>query len=274
MKRVIFYLSDGTGITAETLGHSLLSQFDSVKFEQKVLPYIDSLEKAQAAVATIDQVSEEQGKPVIIFATVINPEIRQVIQQANAVIFDHFDAFLGPLEQELGIPSSKKVGRSHGVTNFDEYKARIEAVNFALATDDGTNVHNYNLAEIIIVGVSRCGKTPTSLYLALQCGLYTANYPLTDDDLESLTLPDCLAEHPKKLFGLTISAKQLSAIRQERRPNSTYASLHQCQREIRHAISLFHKYKIPYLDTHAHSVEEISTKILSATGLKRRFGAW
>lgn len=273
MKRVIFYLSDGTGITAETLGHSLLSQFDSIEFEQKVLPYIDTVEKAKNAVAAINQVTQEQGQPAILFATIVDSKLREIIRTANAVCYDHFEAFLKPLEKELGITASKKVGRSHGVTNFEDYKTRIEAVNYALATDDGTNVHNYNLADLILVGVSRCGKTPTCLYLALQCGLYTANYPLTDDDLAAHTLPQALLDHRKKLVGLTISAKQLSAIRQERRPNSQYASLQQCQRELKHAQSLFQKYTIPYLDTSTHSVEEISTKILSMTGLKRRFGA-
>lgn len=271
MKRVIFYLSDGTGITAETLGHSLLSQFDDIEYDQRVLPYIDTTQKATEVLETINQVTENQGQRAIVFSTVVNDDIRQIIKQAKALVFDHFDTFMKPLEAELGMKSNLAVGRSHGVTNFDEYKARIEAVNFALATDDGTNVHNYNLADIIIIGVSRCGKTPTSLYLALQCGLYTANYPLTDDDLENHDLPDSLLAHTHKLFGLTITARQLSAIRSERRPNSQYASLSQCQRELSHAKSLFAKYRIPHLDTSAHSVEEISTKILSVLGLKRRF---
>jgi [pyruvate, water dikinase]-phosphate phosphotransferase / [pyruvate, water dikinase] kinase len=270
MKWTVFFISDGTGITAETLGHSLLSQFEQVEFEQITLPYVDTEAKAHETIAQINAVAQQSGQKPLVFATLVNPTIRHVIQTCDGVLMDFFNTFIGQLEEAMQLKSSHHVGRTHGMLNYEKYKSRIDAVNYALATDDGMNIKNFDKADIILIGVSRCGKTPTCLYLALQFGIYPANYPFTEDDMDKMLLPNFLAIHREKLIGLTIDPKRLQSIRWERRPDSTYASHSQCQKEISKMEILFKQEKIPFLDATMHSIEELATSILATTGLKRR----
>lgn len=269
MKRQAFFISDGTGITAETLGHSLLSQFESINFEQTTLPYIDSIEKAQEVVQQLNKLAE-QGERPIVFDTIVNKEVRDEISKANAFKVDIFASFLAPLEKELNMGSSYSVGKSHVGGDDKAYLARIEAVNYALDNDDGSKVKHYDKADIILVGVSRSGKTPSCLYLALQFGIKAANYPLTEEDLGNGTLPDVLKPFKDKLFGLTIDPERLAAIRNERKANSRYASLNQCYYETEEVEMLFRRMNIPFLTTTDLSVEEISTRIMVETKLIRR----
>lgn len=270
MKRAVFILSDGTGITAENLGNSLLSQFEHIQFEKHTIPYLDSIDKAHHVINDINKAHDELGSKPLVFMTLVNQQIREKIKQANACIFDLFTTFIGPLENELQEKSSYTVGRSHGVHNSKSYDKRIEAVDFALIHDDGLKVRGYDKADIILIGVSRCGKTPTCIYLALQYGILAANYPFTDDDLLKDSLPDVLKPHKKKLYGLTIDSLRLEQIRTERLPNSKYASPEQCQKEIINIETMYLKERIPYLNTTKFSIEEIATKILASSGLQRR----
>lgn len=269
MKRTAFFISDGTGITAETLGHSLLSQFENIDFEQVRLPYIDTEEKAAEVVEKINSATERDGERPIIFDTVVNKEIRKIIAQSNGFMVDIFATFLKPLEQELEAKSSYTVGKSHSVVDNDRYKGRIDAVNFALDNDDGGKTKHYDEAELILVGVSRSGKTPSCLYLALQFGIKAANYPLTEEDMYDLKLPKSLLEYKEKLFGLTIDPERLAAIRNERRANSRYASLKQCYSEVDEVELLYQREGIPYIDSTDISVEEIATRIIDQTDLER-----
>ena len=270
MKQTVFFISDGTGITAETLGHSLLSQFEQVEFEQITIPYVDTEEKALAVINQINTCAQQSGQKPLVFATLVSPVIRKHINSCHGVLMDFFNTFIGPLEQILQVKSSHHVGRTHGMLNYDTYKSRMDAVNYSLTTDDGMNIKQFESADIILIGVSRCGKTPTCLYLALQFGIYAANYPFTDDDMDKMSLPSFLAIHHEKLFGLTIKSKRLQSIRNERRPNSNYASAEQCEKEIQSMEKLFRRENIPFLDATVHSIEELSTSILAMTGLKRR----
>lgn len=269
MKRSVFFISDRTGITAESLGQALLTQFEQIPFEEHILPFIDTPEKAAAAVEAINQAFVRDGCRPIIFDTVVRPEISHIIRQSQGLIMDFFHTFIGPLETEFGVKSSFRVGKKHAIDNTKTYDARIEAVNFALMNDDGRTTRYYDEADLVLVGVSRSGKTPTSLYLALQFGIRTANYPLTEDDMVEMRLPPALAAFKSKLFGLTIQAKRLHEIRTLRRANSRYASLPQCQQELTWAESLFRKENIHFLDTTSYSIEEIATKIMAESGLKR-----
>lgn len=270
MQRRVFFISDGTGLTAEALGNSLLSQFEGIDFISETIPYVDSADKAHAAAAKINQCNDQHGEAAVVIATIVDPQLRSVICDANAVVFDLFAAFLQPLETELKTKSSYTVGRSHSVSANKSYEARIHAVNYALANDDGIGIHNYQDADLIVIGVSRSGKTPTCLYLALHFGILVANYPLTEDDWLSDRLPESLQPFKHKLFGLIISPERLRAIRDQRRPNSTYASISQCQREIKQTSRLYQQEGIPFLDSTAHSIEELATKILAMTGITRR----
>ena len=272
-KRTAFFVSDGTGITAEALGHSLLSQFESIEFEQITLPYIDTVEKAGEALIKIKQKYDESGTRPIIIDTIVNQEIRQIFSSCDGFMIDVFSTFLRPLEKELATDSTYTVGRAHSITDQTQYKTRINAVHFALDNDDGARTNQYEKADIILIGVSRSGKTPTCLYLALQFGICAANYPITEDDLDDLVLPKSLRPFKDKLFGLTIDAERLAAIRQERKPESRYASMQQCQQEVRGIKALYNREGIPFLDTSELSIEEISTRILAEGKLERKIHA-
>ncbi len=269
MKRKVFFVSDRTGITAEMFGQSLLSQFEQVEFDEATLPYIDTPVKAEEACRQIREAEERSGLRPIVFDTIVTPEIRAIIQSSGAMVLDFFHTFIGPLETELGETSNFTVGKTHSLDNDGAYDARIEAVNFALNNDDGITTRHYAKADVILVGVSRCGKTPTSLYMAMQFGIKAANYPFTEDDMEKFKLPLDLKKYKNKIFGLTINPNRLHEIRTERKANSRYASLKQCQFEVREVESLYRREKIDHLNTTTRSVEELATKILASTGIKR-----
>ena len=260
--RTVFFVSDGTGITAETFGNAILAQFD-MKARHVRLPFTDTVDKAHQAVRQINHTGEVEGVKPIVFTTLVNMEVLQVIQQGcKGMLLDMFGTFVHPLENELGIKSHHRVGRFSDVSKSKEYHDRIEAINFSLVHDDGQSNRDLEAAEVILVGVSRSGKTPTSLYLAMQYGLKAANYPLIPEDFERRQLPAALMPHHKKIFGLTINPDRLSEIRNERRPNSRYASLDNCRMEVNEAEAMMRRSGIRWLSTTTKSIEEIATTIL------------
>jgi hypothetical protein len=269
-KRSAYFISDRTGITAEMLGHSLLTQFDMVAFNEVTLPFVDSAEKAQAAVAQINEQGAKDGVRPLLFSTLVNSEVSKVIATANALFLDCFDIFIAPMERELGVGASHAVGRSHSASDFVNYHHRIEAVNYSLSHDDGVSTRDLTEADVVLVGVSRCGKTPTCLYLAMQFGIRAANYPLIPEDFSSMQLPRQLKSLRKRLHGLTIKPDRLQQIRNERRPGSRYATLANCEFEVREAEALMRQEGIPYLDATSKSVEELATTILQEAKLVRR----
>lgn len=266
----VFFVSDGTGITVEALGHSLVTQFDQVKFIPKTIPYVNTLAKAKETVELINQYYDQTKKKPLIFASLVNPEIRSAIKECHGRVFDLFENFLIPMEEELGVESSHTMGKSHSITNSASYDLRIEAVNYTLSHDDGVQVQHYSEADLILAGVSRSGKTPTSLYMALQFGIKTANFPFVEEILEYMRLPEILRPFKNKIFGLTIDPERLSQIRSERRPNSQYATLEQCRIEIQEVENMFKRENIPFLNTTFCSIEEISTRIIVTSGIERK----
>ncbi|MBB5322358.1 posphoenolpyruvate synthetase regulatory kinase/phosphorylase PpsR [Marinobacter oulmenensis] len=269
MNRHAFFISDGTGLTAEALGHALLAQFEKIEFEKITVPYVDDEDKARDLVKRINRAAEVDGVRPLVFDTIVDNNIREVISTADGFMVDIFGTFLDPLENELESSSSYTVGKSHSINNAGSYERRIDAVNFALDNDDGARTRHYDEADLILVGASRSGKTPTCLYLALQYGIKAANYPITEEDLEDQKLPGALRTYREKIFGLTIEPERLATIRNERRPNSRYSSIQQCMHEIEEIELMYKRERIPYLNTTAYSVEEISTRIMVTTGLKR-----
>jgi len=268
-KRTVFFVSDGTGITAQMLGHSLLTQFEGVDFKQITLPFVDTIEKAEECLTRIEsEGSNGAGQPVV-FSTLVNQEVRQVVRRAKALFIDFFESFIDPLEAGLGIKSSHTIGRSHSAMDKKEYQQRIEAINFAMAHDDGASHRELTQADVILIGVSRSGKTPTSLYLALQFGVKAANYPLIPEDFHRMQLPEALRGQKPKLYGLTITAERLREIRQERRPDSRYAELDNCRFEIDEAEKLMRREGIRCINSTSKSIEEIATTILRELRIPR-----
>ena len=268
VRRPVFYVSDGTGITAETIGHSLLTQFSGVGFETRRIAFCDDVDKARAAVAEIQLAATNSGFRPIIVNSVVDPDVNELLASTGALMLDVFAPFIPPMEEELGIKRQRHVGHAHGMVDFAAYEARMNATNYALTHDDGIDV-DYGEADVILVGVSRAGKTPTCLYMALHYGVKAANYPLTDDDLEAAELPKRLRPHRRKLFGLTIDPVRLQNIRQERKPNSRYARLETCRAEVAAAEALFRQESIPALSTTHTSIEEIAGKVLAHKGIHR-----
>ncbi len=262
--RTIFFVSDGTGITAETFGNAILAQF-SLEASHIRLPFTDTVDKAHQAVRQINHTAEVDGSKPIVFTTLVNMEVLQVIIEGckeKCMLLDMFGTFVNPLEVELGIKSNHRIGRFSDVSKSKAYHDRIEAINFSLAHDDGQSNTDLEQSDVILVGVSRSGKTPTSLYLAMQYGLKASNYPLIPEDFERQHLPPALVPHKKKIFGLTIQPARLSEIRNERRPNSRYADLANCRMEVAEAEAMMRRAGIRWLSTTTKSIEEIATTIL------------
>ncbi len=267
--RTVFFISDGTGITAETVGHSLLSQFEGIVYRQERIPFIDTPEKALDCRHRIEAATLRDGVRPVVITTLVDPVVAGPIREADALHLDFIAAFISPLEAELGIKSSRAVGRGHSRATSKDYAARIEAINFTLAHDDGVSDEGLDKADVILIGVSRSGKTPTSLYLALQFGIKAANYPLIPEDFERNQLPGALANHPQKLFGLTIGAERLAQIRRERRPDSKYASLANCRWEIDQAEKLMRREGVRWLSSTTKSIEEIAATLMQTIKLDR-----
>lgn len=267
--RTVVYLSDGTAITAETFGRAIMAQFD-VPARQTRVPFIDTLEKADRVIAQINAVTEKDGVRPIVFMTLVNSEIVERINSScNAMVMDMFSMFINPLEAELGAKSHHRVGRFSDVSKSDTYRARIDAINYSLMHDDGQTSRDLSQADVILIGVSRSGKTPTSLYLAMQHGLKVANYPLIPEDFERMQLPPALQPFKSKLFGLTIQPERLSEIRNERRPNSRYADLANCRAEVAAAEAMMRRTGVRWLSTTTKSIEEIATTILQELALEQ-----
>jgi len=269
-KRTAYFISDRTGITAEMLGHSLLTQFDSIRFQEETLPFVDTGEKARDAVRRINERAATDGIRPIVISTLVNAEIAGIVGTANALFLDCFEIFVLPLEKELGISASHEIGLTHNVSDFVNYHHRMDSVNYTLSHDDGVSTRDLAEADVVLTGVSRSGKTPTCLYLAMQYGIRAANYPLIPEDFSHMQLPAQLRPLRKRLYGLTINPRRLQQIRNERRPGSKYATLANCEFEVREAEALMRQEGIPYLDATSKSVEELATTILQEAKLVRR----
>jgi regulator of PEP synthase PpsR (kinase-PPPase family) len=267
--RTVFFVSDGTGITAETFGHAVLTQFD-LRFRQVRLPFIDTVDKAHDAARRINDTFAIDNQAPIVFSTLVKSDLSDVIRKSKGMHMDLIQTFVAPLEQELGVKSTHTIGRSHNMVDSEEYKNRIEAINFSLAHDDGQSHKNLSAADVILVGVSRSGKTPTSLYLAMQYGIKAANYPLIPDDFERGKLPSSLPPFRAKIFGLSITPERLSEIRHERRAGSKYASLENCRYEVNEAELMMKREGIRWLSSTTKSIEEIATTILQEIKPDRR----
>ena len=269
-RRTVYFVSDRTGITAEMLGNSLLTQFEDFEFRRVTIPFVDSDERVADAIRQVNETVDPEGRRPIVISSVVDEAMSaRIRREANALTLDFFQVFISPLEAELNAKSSHAAGRSHGIADSHVYFARMDAINFTQSHDDGATTRDLAKAQVILVGVSRCGKTPTSLYLALQFGIRAANFPLTPDDFADHKLPGSIEGHRPRLFGLTILPDRLREIREERRPGSRYASIENCRYEVREAEAMMQREGIPMIDTTSKSIEEIATTILHRAKVER-----
>jgi len=269
----VFFISDSTGITIESLGHSLFTQFPDIIFKKEVIPFVTNKEDAEKAISHIKTASATATNKPIVFTSLADKNLKRLFKDNDIPIFDIFSSFIPEMESHLNTQASRAIGATHGVGNTSGYIQRIDALNFALSHDDGMKLDTLEHSDIILTGVSRSGKTPTCLYLAMHYNLKSANYPLTDSDFDDNFLPDALRSAQQRVFGLTISPSQLCKIRSERKPNSQYASLKQCEFEIKQAETIFKNSKLPFIDTSSISIEEIATTIIQRLNLKPQ-GKW
>lgn len=258
--RSVYIVSDGTGLTAEALARSVLTQFE-LPFQKIRLPFIDTPEKMQEAKERIQRNREHSPLRPIVFSTLVKPDLLSILHQADAVHIDLIQPLISQLTNELGTAAKQEIGLSHQNAGSDEYEDRIEAIQFSIAHDDGQSHANLEAADLILLGVSRSGKTPTSLYLAIQYGLKTANYPLIPEDFERGRLPSILMQFKNKLFGLSINPVRLSQIRNVRLPESKYASIENCRYEVKEAETIMEREGIPCLSSTNKSIEEIASII-------------
>jgi len=266
--RTVCFVSDRTGVTTETLGHALLARFGGMIFESVTMPFVLNVVQARGVVGRIDAIAAEQQTKPIVFVTIVDQATRDVIKEARALVIDLF-AMMGQLEAELGAQTVAGAPAMHGARTDPTYAARIDATNFALANDDGAGARDYRSASVVLIGVSRTGKTPTCLYLAMQYGVFAANYPLAEEELEAGELPRALLLYRDKLYGLILTAERLQQIRGERRPGSRYASAQQVQYELRAAQALYDRFGVPCLDVTECSIEEIASRIMDEMALAR-----
>ena len=257
----IFFLSDSTGITAETMGNALLIQFPNLRFERRLIPFISTMEEARRVVAILDAAAAGPVTP-LAFSTAAVEEVRQELLRTKCPLIDFFDLHMERVESILGAKGVRAAARLHGMGDVKRYNARMAAVEYAIEHDDGQSMRALNKADVILLAPSRCGKTPTTMYLALQHGIFVANYPLVEEDFETAELPRPVRELRDRCFGMTTTPARLSQVRHERRPNSRYASLEQCTYELRQAEAMYRNHRLPVINSSTKSVEEMSTVIL------------
>jgi hypothetical protein len=268
----VFFLSDSTGISAETMGNALLIQFPDLFFERTLIPFISTVEMAREVVAQLDEAMEGPVAP-LVFSTAAVDEVREELMRAKAPIIDFFGIHMSRVEEQLGARGLHEARRLHGVGDVRRYNSRMAAIEFAIEHDDGLSPRGLDRADVVLLGPSRCGKTPTAMYLALQHGLFVANYPLVDEDLETTDLPAPVRDLADRCFGLTTTVARLSRVRQERRPDSRYASEEQCRYELRRATAMYDRHRLPTVDTSSASVEEIAAVVIQTLARQRRGSA-
>jgi regulator of PEP synthase PpsR (kinase-PPPase family) len=257
----VFFLSDSTGISAETMGNALLIQFPELRFDRRLIPFITTVEEARKVVAALDAAMDGPVTP-LAFSTTAVTEIRDELHRSRCPLIDFFDLHMTRVESILGHQGQRVAARLHGLGDVKRYNARMAAVEYAIEHDDGQSMRALDKADVILIAPSRCGKTPTTMYLALQHGIFVANYPLVEEDFDTNELPKPIRHLRDRCFGITTTAARLSQVRHERRANSRYASLEQCTFELRRAETLYRIHKIPSINSSAKSVEEMSTVIL------------
>ncbi|MDH3220039.1 MAG: kinase/pyrophosphorylase [Gammaproteobacteria bacterium] len=267
-KRQVYFLSNGTAITAETLGMSLLAQFPDHHFETHTVPFVDTPEKVRVVSDEINRCGDDAKQLPIVICTMADPDLMKIVTQTKALVIDPFGEILPRMENLLA-SQHHQPGQSHRTVNQTIYESRIDAIDYAMAHDDGSRTQTYDQADIILIGVSRSGKTPSCLFLALQFGIKAANYPITEEDMESEGLPEPVRPFTERLYGLTTDLDRLVTIRQARRPNSRYASLKQCRYELRAVEQMYLRHHINHINTSQMSVEEISARIIRDNGLHR-----
>ncbi|EGF92012.1 hypothetical protein ABI_04440 [Asticcacaulis biprosthecium C19] len=263
----VHLISDSTGETLNALAKAAAARFEGILPIEHLYVLIRS-EKQMARSLT-----EIESSPGIVLHTIIDPELRNMLEMRCRELDIPSIGVLDPLvvafSRHLGAAVSKRVGAQHNLDN--EYFERIEALNYAIAHDDGAMADKLRQADVVLVGVSRTSKTPTCIYLAHR-GIKAANIPLVPgrdppNELDELDIP--------LIVGLIASPERLVSIRKNRlltlnddRP-STYTDTDAVREEIIRARRLFERKGWPVIDVTRRSIEETSATIISLLNEKR-----
>ncbi|MBU0482301.1 MAG: pyruvate, phosphate dikinase/phosphoenolpyruvate synthase regulator [Proteobacteria bacterium] len=266
----IYYISDSTGIMITNLAQSMLCQFPEISFHEEKFPYVRSVKDAKKTLEYI--LAQSLGRRPIVFSTIMDQEVRNVFRSPEVEFFDVFDFLLEPLENCLEARALRVPGFSRHGDNVTMAR-RVEAIHFCLDHDDGTRINEFDDADVILLGVSRSGKTPVSVYLATQFGLKAANFPLTVEYLSKLDLPDGVKRNRKRAVALTTTPEHLRGMREKRYPDSRYAKLSTCTEELTQAEQIFQREKIPIINSTGKSIEELATQVTQEIGLAKKPGS-
>jgi [pyruvate, water dikinase]-phosphate phosphotransferase / [pyruvate, water dikinase] kinase len=265
--RDVYYLSGSTGILAKDLGKALLCQFPDVPFREELIPFIQTEKEAEKAIERIR--SRSTGQVPMVISTLLGRKLNGILNHPDVEFLNIFDQFLRKIEDILEEKAVWKAGASRHPSERTMIK-RVEAIHYCIDHDDGSGTKDYDEAEVILLGVSRSGKTPVSVYLATQMGIKTANYPLVLDDSPSFRLPPYITRNKKRLIGLSITPQLLHQYREQRYANSSYASLSTCRSEINEVNTLYLNHDIPIVTSDGKSIEEIAIHVTQLLNLKKK----
>lgn len=263
----VYYVSGSTALLAEDVGKALLCQFQEISFNEEKIPFIKTRAAAEKAMKHI--LEQSGGVRPLVFCTIMDAGIKKILDSPEVEFFDVFGNVLDRLENCLETKALRVPGYSRNIDDITLAK-RVEAIHFSIEHDDGTRSREYDEAEVILLGVSRSGKTPVSVYLATHMGIKSANFPLTSEHLDSYELPPEIVRNRKKVVGLMTSPGLLHKIREQRYSGSTYAKLSTCATELNQAKEIYLRYGIQSLETDGKSIEETSVQVTQLVDIPRK----
>ena len=254
-------LSDSTGETLEMIAKAALAQFDDADVVRHFWPMVRSQQH-------LDRIMNEiASNPGLVLFTLVNAETRARLEQRclalGLPVVPALDAVTDALEDQLGQVAKARPGRQHMMD--DAYFARVEAIQFTIAHDDGVAWEDWEAADIVLAGVSRSSKTPTAIYLANR-GYKVANIPIV---VESPPPPALFSLRRPLVVGLTTSPERLLQVRRNRllslnqNPETAYVDADKVSSEVQFARRIFADNGWPVIDVSRRSIEETAAAIIN-----------
>ncbi len=269
MKRTIniHLVSDSTGETLSSVSRAVLSQFEGVESNDFIWPLVRTKSQMEKV---IEAISKDPG---IVMYTIVQEDLMESLKkhcyEIGVPCIPVLANIINEFSNYLGMNISHTIGRQHILDA--EYFSRVQAISFTMTHDDGQSSWDLYDADIVIIGVSRTSKSPTSVYLSCR-GYKTANIPFVAID----TIPTTIYDLKKPLIvGLTINPEKLVQIRQTRlsslgqETNTDYIDIESIKNEINESRKLFARLNCPIIDVTKRSVEETAAKIIQLLQEKR-----